>query len=187
MEIMSKLKDDEQVWYQLVDPADGRGFQKRGQKKNKSDTSISNPRRRKQGLFAGFGPGVTLGEVVRAPFEHPGSVIKKKEEKQNLMRFIVSPGEKDITEAIEEKISKIALEATPRFLYLTKQGNADPGVIAALHGFVRQFNTQNLNSAEAEQHKDDRVLRRAGHVQKDPYPLAQADDLRGLPQYLAER
>ena len=62
------------------------------------------------------------------------------------MRFIISPGEKDASEAIEEKISKIALEATPRFLYLTKQGNPDPGIIAAVHGFVRQFNTQNLNS-----------------------------------------
>ena len=70
----------------------------------------------------------------------------KKEEKQSFMRFIVSPGEKDVTEAIEEKISKIALEATPRFLFLTKQGNDDPGVIMSLHGFVRQFNTQNLNS-----------------------------------------
>jgi hypothetical protein len=86
-----------------------------------------------------------LGEVVRAPFEHPGE-SKKKEEKQNFMRFIITPGEKDVTEAIEEKISKIAFETTPRFLFLTKQGNSDPGVVSALHGFVRQFNTQNLNS-----------------------------------------
>ena len=73
-------------------------------------------------------------------------MVKKKEETARAMRFIISPGEKDITEAIEEKTAKIALEATPRFLYITKQGGVDQGVIMSLHGFVRQFNTQNLNS-----------------------------------------
>jgi hypothetical protein len=146
MEIMSKLKDDEQLWYQLVVRPTGEEFKEEGQKKINQILHIESEEKKKGGLFAGFGPGVTLGEVVRAPFEHPGSVLPKKEEKQNFMRFIISPGEKDVTEAVEEKISKIALEATPRFLYLTKQGNPDPGIIAACHGFVRQFNTQNLNS-----------------------------------------
>ena len=145
MEIMSKLKDDEQLWYQLVVRPTGEDFKEEGQKKINQILHIESDEKKK-GFFAGFGPGVTLGEVVRAPFEHPDSEFKKKEEKQNFMRFIISPGEKDVTEAIEEKISKIALETTPRFLYLTKQGNPDPGIIAACHGFVRQFNTQNLNS-----------------------------------------
>jgi hypothetical protein len=145
MEIMAKLRDDDQVWYQLIVRPTGEAFKEEGQKRINQILGIE-AKEKKKGLFAGFGPGVTLGEVVRAPFEHPGSELKKKEEKQNFMRFIVSPGEKDVTEAIEQKISKIALEATPRFLYLTKQGNSDPGVVASLHGFVRQFNTQNLNS-----------------------------------------
>ncbi|MGB7957771.1 MAG: hypothetical protein WCF77_02925 [Minisyncoccia bacterium] len=144
MEVMSKLKDDEQVWYQLVIRPTGEDFKKEGEGKINQLLGIES-KEKKGGLFAGFGPGVTLGEVVRAPFEHPGE-SKKKEEKQNFMRFIITPGEKDVTEAIEEKISKIAFETTPRFLFLTKQGNSDPGVVSALHGFVRQFNTQNLNS-----------------------------------------
>jgi hypothetical protein len=145
MEIMSKLKDGDQLWYQLVVRPTGEAFKEEGQKKINQILGIES-KEKKGGLFAGFGLGVTLGEVVRSPFEHPGSEVKKRDEKQSFMRFIVSPGEKDVTEAIEEKISKIALEATPRFLYLTKQGNPDPGIIAAVHGFVRQFNTQNLNS-----------------------------------------
>jgi len=148
MEIMSKLKDDEQLWYQLVVRPTGEDFKKEGEKKINQILGIE-AREKKTGFFEGFGfPGVTPGEIVRAPFEHPSMEVKdqKKEEKQNLMRFIISPGEKDVTEAIEEKIAKIALEATPRFLFITKQGNADPGAIMALHGFVRQFNTQNLNS-----------------------------------------
>ena len=152
MEIMAKLRDDEQVWYQLVVRPTGEEFKEEGQKKINQILGIE-AKEKKQGLFAGFGPGVTLGEVVRAPFEHPGSVIKKKEETQRAMRFIISPGEKDITEAIEEKTAKIALEATPRFLYITKQGGVDQGVIMSLHGFVRQFNTQNLNSLKPNSSK----------------------------------
>ncbi len=145
MELMSKLRDDEQIWYQLVVRPTGEDFKKEGEKKINQIIGVET-REKSGGLFSGFGLGVSLGEVVRAPFEHPGTEVKKKEQTTKAMRFLITPGEKDMTEAIEQKISKIALEATPRFLYLTKQGNPDPGVIGAIHGFVRQFNTQNLNS-----------------------------------------
>ena len=145
MELMSRLKEDEQLWYQLIVRPTGEDFRKEGEKKINQMLNIES-KEKKGSLFAGFGPGVTLGEVVRAPFEHPGSEIKKREETARSMRFLVSPGEKAATEAIAEKIAKIAFEATPRFLFLTKQGNSDPGILTSLHGFVRQFNTQDLNS-----------------------------------------
>lgn len=153
MELMSKLKDDEQLWYQLIVRPTGEDFKKEGEKRVNQVLGIES-KEKKKGIWAEFfGFGVTLGEVVRAPFEHPGTEVDKKADAIKPMRFIITPGEKDVTEAIEEKISKIALEATPRFLYLTKQGNADPGVIMALHGFVRQFNTQNLNSLKPNSEK----------------------------------
>ncbi len=146
MELMSKLKDDEQLWYQLVVRPTGEDFKREGEKKVNQILGIESKDKKKGILAEFFGLGVTLGEVVRAPFEHPDMEVKKKDEAPRMMRFIVTPGEKDMTEAIQEKISKIAFEATPRFMFLTKQGNPDPGVMSALHGFVRQFNTQNLNS-----------------------------------------
>jgi hypothetical protein len=149
MEIMAKLRDDEQLWYQLVVRPTGEDFKKEGEKKINQIIGTES-KNKSGGIFADFGLGVTLGEVVRAPFEHPGSAVKKKEEVAKTMRFLITPGEKDMTEAIEEKISKIAFEATPRFLYVTKQGSPDPGVIAAIHGFIRQFSTQNLNSLKPD-------------------------------------
>ena len=147
MEIMSKLKDDEQVWYQLVIRPTGEDFKKEGEKKINQIFDIESSKKRRAGSFPEFGLGVTLGEVVRAPFEHPGSGGARKKRRSRIRcGLLLRRARKDMTEAIEEKISKIAFEATPRFLFLTKQGNPDPGIIAALHGFVRQFNTQNLNS-----------------------------------------
>lgn len=145
MEIMAKLKDDEQIWYQLVIRPTGEDFKKEGEKKI-SQIIGTESKEKKGELFSGAGLGFSLGEAVMAPFEHPGVEVKKKDEGMKMMRFLITPGEKDMTEAIEEKISKIAFESTPRFLFLTKQGNDDPGVIGAIHGFMRQFNTQNLNS-----------------------------------------
>ena len=146
MEIMAKLQDNEQLWYQLVVVPTGEGFREEGEKKIGQIIDPESSRKPRGGIFPEAGLGFTLREAVRAPFEHPGMEVKKKDEKVKQMRFLMTPGEKDRTEAIEEKISKIAFEATPRFMFLTKQGDSDPGVISALHGFVRQFNTQNLNS-----------------------------------------
>jgi hypothetical protein len=146
MEIMSKLTNDEQVWYQLVIRPTGEEFKKEGEKKINQMLGVESKEKKKGILAEFFGLGVTLGEVIKAPFEHPNMEVKKKDEVPKMMRFILTPGEKDMTEAIQEKISKIAFETTPRFAFLTKQGNPDPGMMSALHGFVRQFNTQNLNS-----------------------------------------
>jgi hypothetical protein len=150
MEIMAKLREDEQLWYQLIVVPTGEDFKKEGEKKINQIIGIEEKGRSHGSIFPEAGLGFTLREAVRAPFEHPGMEVNKKEEKVKPMRFLITPGEKDKTEAIEEKISKIAFEATPRFMFLTKQGDSDPGVISALHGFVRQFNTQNLNSLKPD-------------------------------------
>jgi hypothetical protein len=149
MEIMAKLEGDQQLWYQVVIRPTGEDFKKEGEKKINQIIGTEEKKKSK-GILSGFGLGVTAGEALRAPFEHPGTAVKKKDDAPGKMRFLMTPGEKDMTEAIEEKISKIAFEATPRFLYLTRKGDADPGVMSALHGFVRQFNTQNLNSLKPD-------------------------------------
>ena len=146
MEIMAKLKEDEQLWYQLIIVPTGEDFKKEGEKKINQIIDPDSNKKPRGGIFPEAGLGFTLREAVRAPFEHPGTEVKKKDEKAKTMRFLMTPGEKDKTEAIEEKISKIAFEATPRFMLLIKDGDSDPGVISALHGFMRQFNTQNLNA-----------------------------------------
>ena len=64
----------------------------------------------------------------------------------------MTPDDKERADAIHLKISKIAFEATLRFVYIERRGAAaDTGHINSIHGFIRQFNTQNLNSVEAVQ------------------------------------
>ena len=59
------------------------------------------------GLFSGFTLGLTLGDIISSPFKHPlGTDGIKKEEKAKTQRVIVTPGEKEVTEGIELKISK---------------------------------------------------------------------------------
>ncbi len=70
MELMSKLKDDEQVWYQLVIRPTGEDFKEEGQKKITQILGLES-REKKGGLFSGFGPGVTLGRGCPGAFRAP--------------------------------------------------------------------------------------------------------------------
>lgn len=146
MEAMSKLKNDEQLWFQVLIKPTGEDFKKEGEEAINKLLGIEKPK--KPSMWPKLDMGVTLNEVVRAPFEHPGPAKDHKDEKKEKpQRFLQPPTDKERAEAIHLKISKIAFEATLRFAYLEKKGKAtDPGHLNSIHGFIRQFNTQNLNS-----------------------------------------
>ncbi len=144
MEAMSRLRDDEQLWYQLIVKPTGEDFKKEGEAKIKKMMGIEE--KKPSGLFDGFGLGISLGDVIAAPFRHPGDVVPKKEEKPKATRMILSSGEKDVMDGIQAKISKIAFEATVRFVYINRNGAPDEGFLNTVHGFIRQFNTQDMNS-----------------------------------------
>jgi hypothetical protein len=150
MEAMSKLKNDEQMWFQLLVKPTGEDFQKEGQKEIKKLLGIEDPK--KPSVWPEFDMGVTLSEAIRAPFEHPGEYDPKKDQKQERMpRFLMTPVDKERADAIHLKISKLAFAATLRFLYVEKrEGAVDSGHMNSVHGFIRQFNTQNLNSLKPE-------------------------------------
>ncbi|MBI1838973.1 MAG: hypothetical protein HYR95_01580 [Candidatus Colwellbacteria bacterium] len=59
---------------------------------------------------------------------------------------ILTPGERDILEAVENKISKLGFETLVRFVYLDKKDSFTPSNVSAVMGAMRQFSTQNLNS-----------------------------------------
>lgn len=146
MESMSRLKGDQQLWYQIVVRPTGEDFKKEGEKRINQIYGIEE-KKKPAGIFSGFGLGITLADVITAPFKHPGDhEASKKEEKPKTQRTIVTPGEKEITEGIEMKISKIAFDATIRFVYINRRDVPDEGFMNTVHGFIRQFNTQNMNS-----------------------------------------
>ncbi len=145
MEAMSKLKNDEQLWFQVVIKPTGEAFQKEGNEEIKRLLGIEEPK--KTSMWPKLDLGITLSEALRGPFEHPGEATSSHDQKQEKFpRFLMTPVDKEKADAIHLKISKIAFEATLRFVYIEKRGEGDDsGHTNSVHGFIRQFNTQNLN------------------------------------------
>jgi hypothetical protein len=146
MEAMSKLKNDEQLWFQMLVKPTGEAFRQEGEKEIKKLLGIEEPK--KVSMWPKFDLGITAAEAIRGPFQHPGEATPSKEQRQEkLPRFLMTPVDKERADAIHLKISKIAFEATLRFMYVEKrEGAVDSGHTNSIHGFIRQFNTQNLNS-----------------------------------------
>jgi hypothetical protein len=146
MESMSKLKNDEQLWFQVVIKPTGEDFREKGEKEIKKLLGIEE--QKKPSMWPKLDLGITLEEAVRAPFEHPGEAKPNKDKNQEKFpRFLMTPVDKERADAIHLKISKLAFEATLRFIYVEKrEGAVDSGHTNSIHGFIRQFNTQNLNS-----------------------------------------
>jgi hypothetical protein len=148
VEALSKMKGSQQFWFQLIIVPTGEEFRKEGEEIIKKLLGLDEKKEKKGGFFPDFDIGISLGEAIVAPFKHPGEAKPKKDErKTDFTRFIISPSDKAITEAIQEKISKFGFETTVRFLYLERRGetrDADKHVFLG-HGYIRQFNTTNLN------------------------------------------
>jgi hypothetical protein len=178
MEAMSKLKNDEQLWFQLLIKPTGEEFRKEGEEEINKLLGVEKPK--KPSMWPKLDLGITMAEAVRGPFEHPGeakSIHELKKEKP--MRFLMTPVDKERADAIHLKISKIAFEATLRFIYIEKkEGATDSGHTNSIHGFIRQFNTQNLN-----QLKPDKKTSTAGYTVKG---LFKKTRLRGRKHHIFE-
>ena len=82
----------------------------------------------------------------------------------------MTPVDKERADAIHLKISKIAFEATLRFMYVEKrEGAVDSGHTNSIHGFIRQFNTQNLNSLKPNSPTNHCVIFGKGHFQENAH------------------
>ncbi|MBI2035871.1 MAG: hypothetical protein HYT12_04320 [Candidatus Liptonbacteria bacterium] len=57
----------------------------------------------------------------------------------------VTPGQRDVVKGIEEKLSKILLEANLRFIYVDHRANFTRSNASAIAGAFQQFNTRNMN------------------------------------------
>ncbi len=146
MEAMAKLKDNEQMWIQLIVRPVGGDWAKEGEAIINKLLGIVEEK--KKGWLADFQwLGFTLDELIAAPFEHPSQEVKRKEEKAMNMKLLLSnPSTKDIIDGIREKISKIAFETTIRFIYIDKRETFKRDNISSVSAFLKQFSTQNLNS-----------------------------------------
>ena len=70
---------------------------------------------------------------------------EKKEQELYPPEMRLTPGEKDIVTAVENKISKRCFDSYIRFIYLAKRDVYFGGAKAIPFGFFNQFSTENLN------------------------------------------
>lgn len=145
-EVLSKLKEGEHIWIQvLVRPADEEW-------KKRADDLVAKLIGKKVEKKGGAWWGVMawIGSFLRdmviglhkIPEEVPGA--EKKEAAASLMQFL-SPGEKEVVAAIEMNASKLGMETTIRFLYLGRSDIFSRANVAAVIGTFKLFNTLNLN------------------------------------------
>ncbi len=144
IETVSKLKDDERIWIQIMARPTGDDWKDKGMAIVDKLTGREEKKKKKPFFSSIF--GVTMEEVLRSPFQHPSlEVERKREEGTNFRILMLTPGQREVVEGIERKIAKLGFETNIRFLYIDKRGSFSRDHVASISGFFRQFNTQNMN------------------------------------------
>lgn len=144
-EAMSKLKNDEAIWIQIfvspTGPDAGDDWKAEGEElvnKLAGRKKVSPP-----------GLSVKIFEffknLVIAVIEHPVWMEESKQKDGPNPLLLMTPGEKEILEAIEEKSGKLGFRTNIRFLLIDKRANFTRSHIAAVLSTFHQFNDQHLN------------------------------------------
>ncbi len=156
LENMSHLGPGEQAWFQInIKPTDQKEFRKRAEKeinkvkgiKEKVPESIfSNIFKFPFQVLNDFFKVLLGGEIFPASEE-------KKEEKKDLFPKLaaLSPGEKNILEALERKNSKIGFDSKIRYIYIgRKEVFKKPRAVHAFIGAIKQMNTFDMQALKPE-------------------------------------
>lgn len=143
LEGMTRMKPGEYLWVQISfspitdskNPLEGEEFIKRGRKE--ADKAAKRPEKAKgRSILEEAADELIAGTI-------PGGSKEVKEMFPAEMRM--TPGEKDIVQAIENKVSKRCSQSYVRFIYLAKRDVYFGGAKAIPFGFFNQFSTENLN------------------------------------------
>lgn len=150
LEILSRMRPDEQVWIQWVVQTAGVDWLKDVKKEVKRLIGAPLPQ------SAGLGIGAVIRNVVQGvqesvtaslidPSAFASDPANKKAELPSKMLYL-SPGERTIVEAIERKTSKPAFKVRGRLIYFgNKETFSKARGISGVYGAIKQFNTGNLN------------------------------------------
>lgn len=156
LEGFSRLSPDEHAWYQIViTPTDQKAARSRAEKlvnklkgiKEEPHTSFL---QHLVDIPIGLGKEI-INTLIGTPAEPP-----KKEDKNDKFPklFALSPGEKEILEAVERKAGKINFQTKIRFLYIAKKTVMQKSRAAhPFIGAIKQTNTFHMQSLKPEMKK----------------------------------
>ncbi len=146
LEIMSKIRQGEQLWIQLV-----------LRPKEKSDwideakrivNKIIGEKVKTKGLLGPVGD-ITKGtyETITASLIEPMAEERSQPNQPKNWIMQLTPGEKATVEAIQLKVTKKAYETKFRYIYMAEKEMLNKGLgINAVFGALNQFSAQDLNS-----------------------------------------
>lgn len=140
LEVMSTMSLDEQMWVQLILEPVGDSWKKGGEKI--VDKLISKKKNVKTPILI-RGLHTAVGVIEPAGTE---SSKDKKDDMINEMQYL-TPGQKEVVEAIEANVSKIGFKVKMRVMYVAKKEvfTSKRGV-NPLFGAFKAFGAQNLNN-----------------------------------------
>jgi len=146
-EFLSSLNPEEHVWLQILISPTGDDWKTEGEKlvgKILGKEVKSSPK----GLFIvqeTRGWANALMDGIRELFLGPGVKTKEEEKKVENVAAYMSPGQKEVVAAVEANIAKLGFRTMIRELYWAHNDVFSKDKTAAVGGFFKQFNTQNLN------------------------------------------
>lgn len=146
LEVMSKIREGEQIWIQTLIRPVMDDWKKTGEQLR--DKLIGRTIEKAPGEFKkeAISWKDTSREQINLLMAGPveGEKIAEKPPINPLM--LMTQAEKDVFTAIEGNISKIGFEVIIRFIYLAQTAVFAKPNVAAIIGCFKQFNTQHLNS-----------------------------------------
>jgi len=151
IENLSSLSEGEQTWIQIGIKPVGDGWKKEGEEviskligrklpSAKKGSTVLSILSKEVGDFA---KGAT-----QAPFKIPEyDTLERKDEKKeeySTRMMQMTPGEREVVEAIEKNIAKVGFESVIRIIYISKGAHNNQNFFSAAGAFG-QLGTQNLN------------------------------------------
>lgn len=138
MESFAQLRDGEQIWIQILAKPHSAGWEKDGEELiNKLLGKKTAPKKNWAEKI--------LDQILDMIESMIVSGGKSPEKKEPTKISDLTPGKKEVIEAIEKNISKLGFDAAIRTLYIGKRDIYNRANVAAILGFFKQFNTLNLN------------------------------------------
>ncbi|MEO5927519.1 MAG: hypothetical protein ABIO72_02335 [Patescibacteria group bacterium] len=156
LENMSRLGPGEQAWYQIVlTPIEQGEFRKKGETLIKKLTGQKVEHHATMSQKALDLPLTAMNLVLESTgLTSPPAVKKPDANPLNSRMWTMTPGERKVVEAVENKISKIAYSCKMRCVLIAHKDKMKKSrFVHPFIGFVKQFNTNDMLSLKPESKK----------------------------------
>lgn len=153
LEGFSRLGPGEQAWVQFIlIPIEQGAYKEKGVKlikKLKGEKEVAKKSMLESIVMAPFNLFIMVAQGIMGGSSAPAKGAEKNAFDAKI--FNMTPGERKVLEAVENKISKIAYSCKIRFIYVGKKTVfKKPRIVNSFIGFMKQMNTNDMMSLKPE-------------------------------------